>query len=206
MQTFKTSWADDFRLAVINMMIDKIEGEYSDDAADSGGKTKYGITEATARRRGYVRAMRDLPRSIAISIYTTEYWNKLRLTYVAQQYPRVAYKLFDIGVNCGTGRAGQFLQRALNVLNNRGKYYKDIAVDGAIGPASVGAFDAFASRRRRAGHRVLYNALNSLQGAYYISLAEAREKDETWVFGWLRNRIDLPVHVMVDSERYDLNF
>jgi len=38
---------------------------------------------------------------------------------------------------------------------------------------------------------VLCRALNCLQGAYYIELAERREKDERFVYGWLKNRVVL---------------
>jgi hypothetical protein len=41
------------------------EGGYSDNAADSGGQTKYGITEEVARAHGYTGAMKDLPLSVA---------------------------------------------------------------------------------------------------------------------------------------------
>ena len=46
-----------------------IEGGYSDNPLDSGGKTKYGITEAVARAYGYTGEMRDLPLSVARAIY-----------------------------------------------------------------------------------------------------------------------------------------
>jgi len=32
-------------------------------------------------------------------------------------------------------------------------------------------------------------ALNCLQGAFYVELAEKREKDERFVYGWLLNRV-----------------
>ena len=39
------------------------------------------------------------------------------------------------------------------------------------------------------GEVVLVRALNSLQGAFYVELAEKRQKDEAFVYGWLLNRV-----------------
>ena len=52
-----------------------LEGDYSDDARDPGGRTRYGITEAVAREQGYQGDMQDLPKSLAESIYKTHYWD-----------------------------------------------------------------------------------------------------------------------------------
>jgi len=47
----------------------KVEGGYSNDKYDIGGKTKYGIIEVEARKYGYKGHMRDMPLSIARDIY-----------------------------------------------------------------------------------------------------------------------------------------
>jgi hypothetical protein len=31
--------------------------------------------------------------------------------------------------------------------------------------------------------------LNSLQGSSYVEIAERREKDEKWIYGWFKNRV-----------------
>jgi hypothetical protein len=43
--------------------------------------------------------------------------------------------------------------------------------------------------RGRDGQVVLLRMLNALQGAFYIELAERREKDETFIYGWFRARV-----------------
>ena len=83
----------------------------------------------------------------------------------------------------GTGRAGKFLQRCLNVLNKRGSLYKDLTVDGGIGPATISALRAYLNSR---DEQTLVKALNCMQGAKYVELAERREKDERFVYGWLK--------------------
>ena len=47
-------------------------------------------------------------------------------------------------------------------------------------------------RGRKEGEQVLVKALNCLQGERYIKLAEKRQKNESFVFGWLGTRIELP--------------
>lgn len=181
--------SDAFDAAIADLI--GIEGDYADDPDDSGGKTRYGITEAVARRHGYQGAMRELPLAVAQDIYRADYWDAQNLDTIALHSPRIAWELFDTGVNMGTGRAGEYLQRSLNALNRRAIDYPDLEVDGAIGPATLDALAAYLVRRGKDGETVLLRALNALQGAAYIELAERREKDERFVFGWFLQRVKL---------------
>ena len=54
----------------------KVEGGYSNDKNDRGGKTKYGIIESEARKYGYKGDMRDMPLEIAREIYNKKYYHK----------------------------------------------------------------------------------------------------------------------------------
>lgn len=166
-----------------------IEGRFANDAADSGGATMLGITEAVARANGYDGDMRDLSLDKAIAIYRRQYWDAMHLDEVAALSESIAGELFDTGVNCGIMTAGKFLQRSLNALNRRAQDYPDVVVDGSVGPVSVASLAAFLAKRGRSGEVVLMRALNSLQGAHYIALSELRQKDEAFVFGWLLNRV-----------------
>lgn len=164
------------------------EGGYVNDLSDSGGETNFGITVAKAREFGYSGSMRDLTRANAFDIYSQEYWDKVKADDLLSLSPAVCEEVVDTGVNMGTGRAGKFLQRCLNVLNKRGSLYRDITVDGGIGPATLSALRAYLDTR---DEQTLVKALNCMQGAYYITLAERREKDERFVYGWLKNRVSL---------------
>jgi lysozyme family protein len=86
----------------------------------------------------------------------------------------------------GPRRAGTFLQRALNALNNRGTLYADVVPDGQVGPATLAALEGYLEERDR---DALLKALNCLQGAFYIELCERREKDEKFLYGWLKHRV-----------------
>jgi len=166
-----------------------IEGGYSNDPADSGGKTRYGITEAKARAWGYTGDMRELPVELAERIYKRDYWDIIHLDEVAALSEPVALEMFDTSVNCGPSVPVKFLQRALNIFNRGGTDYPDIAVDGLIGRNTLHALGAFLKRRGKLGSDVLVESLNSQQGAFYTDLAERRPKDEAFAFGWFANRV-----------------
>jgi lysozyme family protein len=103
----------------------KHEGGFSDHAVDPGGKTRYGITEAVARRVGYRGDMRELPLDLAKRIYREDYWNAVR---AEQLPPAVRYAVFDAAVNSGPAQSVRWLQRALGVTD-----------DGVIGPQTLSA-------------------------------------------------------------------
>src|SRR5262245_7262766 len=166
-----------------------IEGGFSNDAADSGGATRFGITEAVAREFGYKGDMASLPLDFAKEVYRQKYWNLLQLDLIASFSERVSTELFDTAVNTGVVFAAKSLQRSLNVLNREQADYPDVTVDGLIGPASIRALRSFLMKRGNDGITVLFAMLNSLQGAFYVELAEKREKDEKFVFGWFKQRV-----------------
>ncbi len=167
----------------------KHEGGYVNDPRDSGGETNWGITKRVAHQSGYDGAMKDMPKEKAFRIYARRYWDALALDLVEQLSPTIAAELLDTGVNQGVGRAAEILQRALNALNNVGKLYGDIKIDGDIGPATLAALTAYLDKRGADGEIVLHRGLNVLQGAFYFDLTERRQKDEKYLYGWLRNRV-----------------
>lgn len=113
----------DIRTALKQLL--EFEGDYSDNAADPGGRTRFGITEAQAKAAGYLGDMRSLPLEVAESIYKKYYWDAVR----ADELPgRLRYAVFDAAVNSGPSQAAKWLQRALNV-----------PADGAIGPQTIAA-------------------------------------------------------------------
>lgn len=101
------------------------EGGYSNNPVDPGGETMYGVTFRVARAYGYTGAMRDLPWSVAMDIYTKNYWAPIK----ADQLPdHLRFHVFDAAVNSGVGQAIKWLQRAAGV-----------AQDGVIGPRTLSA-------------------------------------------------------------------
>lgn len=173
------------RNAIIASML-TIEGGYVNDPADSGGETNHGVTARVARKGGYDGCMRAMTEDDACDIYRRLYWDANHLDDIAALSTPVAAKVFDIAVNMGNGRAGEFLQRILNVMNNRGAHYADIKVDGDIGGQTVSAFRAYIAKRGQEGAMRLEMLLCCMQGDFYITLAERREKDERFMYGWAK--------------------
>lgn len=181
MTPFETAWARTL----------PVEGDFSNGLKDRGGATRYGVTEAVARENGYTGRMEDYPASEASRVAKLRYWDSLRLDSVAGVSLPVALELFDTGYNAGPGTAGKFLQRSLNALNREGNDYADVAVDGVIGGGTVAALLAFVRLRGQAGELVLLRALNGLQCAHYIGIAEKDRTQETFVFGWISSRVEI---------------
>ena len=165
-----------------------IEGGFVDDPADSGGATRWGITEAVAREEGHRGPMSRLPRPTAEAIYVRRYWGRMRLDDVARIAQLTAVELFESGVNCGTHRAATWLQVALNALNNRAERWPDIAEDGGVGRGTLAALTA-CTRDTPDADKLLATIINVQQGAHYIELTRRREKDERFLRGWFSNRV-----------------
>lgn len=182
----------DLKQRIINDIIE-IEGGYVDDPSDSGGQTKYGITKIVANKWGYNGDMKNLPYDIAFKIYSSKYWDVMKLDSIATISPYLAEELADTGINMGVVRSGRFLQRCLNVLSLKGSLHQKLVLDGAIGSRTIEALNKFTNSRRNDGVEVLLKMLNCLQGEFYISLAERREKDQKFIFGWFKNRVRLHI-------------
>jgi lysozyme family protein len=167
----------------------KVEGGYTNDPDDAGGETNFGITEAVARANGYTGPMKNMKVEQAREIYKSEYITGPRFDRVYALSPQIASELIDTGVNMGQSVAAKMLQRCLNVFNDKGKLYPDLEVDGKIGPGTCKALEAYLAKRKFEGEVVMLRALNALQGARYIEITENREPNETFVYGWFKNRV-----------------
>ena len=104
------------------------EGKYSNNPADPGGETMWGVTKAVARENGYNGPMKDMPTDVAKAIYRKQYWDACRC---ADLPPLLRYVIFDGAVNSGVGQSIKWLQRALKVND-----------DGVIGSKTVAAANA----------------------------------------------------------------
>lgn len=100
------------------------EGGYSNNPADPGGETNWGVTVAVARENGYVGPMKDMDQSVAKTIYSRKYW----LPAFDQLPYQVAFQVFDAAVNSGVGQAVRWLQRTVGTAD-----------DGKLGPITLAA-------------------------------------------------------------------
>jgi len=124
------------------------EGDYADLENDPGGKTRYGVTEAVARGVGYTGDMRDLPISLAKTIYRSLYWDAVR----GDELPDgIRYFVFDAAAASGVRQSVLWLQRALGV-----------AADGILGPVTLAT--AHAANPDRLKARLLSQRLRFMAG------------------------------------------
>lgn len=179
--------------AIITGILEREGSTYTNDPKDSGGPTKYGITQAAlSQSRGYNVTpddVRYLTEVEARNIYTRRYIDRPGFRAILTLSTAIAEEVIDAGVNVGPAVATIWLQRALNGLNRNARDYQDIEVDGACGARTIAALKAYLTFRQKNGEIVLLRALNGLQTEFYISLAERRTKDEEFLFGWLLNRV-----------------
>lgn len=174
----------------------KHEGGYVNDSDDVGGETykgvarRYNPTWAGWKVIDKLKNQAGFPRSAYIDsalddmvkdFYKALYWDVNLLDYCASQL--VANEMFDTGVNMGTGRAGKFLQKALNLLNKNGKLYRDVVEDGRLGKNTLKALEGCLSYR---GDEYLFKLLNILQGNHYINYMTKSPTQEKYAYGWLK--------------------
>jgi len=139
-----------------------IEGGYSNNPADPGGATMYGITQAVARAWGYQGDMQALPLSTAQAIAKAGYWDPYQCD---QLDARIGLNVFDAAYN--GGHPAQWLQAAVGVQQD--------GVIGAITIAAVRALDPM----------LVVARFNASRLTYYTSLVD---EWPTFGRGWT-NRI-----------------
>lgn len=119
------------------------EGGYSNNPADPGGETMWGVTARVARAEGYTGSMNLLPLATAKAIAKRRYWDVARCD---EMDPRLAFQVFDTVYNGGS--AIKWLQQAVGA-----------DPDGIIGPATLAALkraDPLQIIMRFNAHRLLY--------------------------------------------------
>ena len=189
-----------------------VEAGYVNDPRDSGGETNHGITFATSREWKSLWAkynwngdMRTLPEELAVEMYVKGWWEKMHLDVIHEFSPLIADKLFDFGINAGRGRAMLALQRWLTINNLNGKKYEDLTTDGLYGPATARALKAYIDWRGELGIKNLLASILCSQGEHYQGLAERRQKDEAFIYGWFTHRITADMqeyYSLIDSGKW----
>lgn len=160
------------------------EGGWSDHEHDSGGKTKFGITEANwARYAAQLHInceLRNITVADAKAFYFREFWEEYRCELLPHK--AIAAEYFDTAVNAGPSVAGKCLQRALNFVAFPG--WPRLAVDGVVGPITR------ARARLTLDKGLVLPLLISMNGAQW-SFYESLSEQNTWKFnhftrGWTR--------------------
>lgn len=123
----------------IDYIIKNNEGGYVDDKYDSGGATKYGISNRFLKvnkidinNDGVVnkKDIKDLTKGDAKHIYKKHFWNPL-YEELKDQY--VAYRIFDSSILMGKVKIIKIVQYTLRFHNIKDKINQTIEADGIFG-------------------------------------------------------------------------
>jgi len=183
---------DTFTKYMQPILAKKEGGEYTNNPADKGGATRWGVTEHVARACGYLGDMRDLTIDTALVIDRKMFWTQPRLDLIDPIMPGLAAYMLDLGVNMGPRWPAYFVQRALNVLNRQGQDYPDVEIDGVFGVLSRAALSAFLVKRGWEGGGVLMSMVRAQASVRYIEIAEHNPTQETFEYGWQHWRAYAP--------------
>lgn len=139
----------------------------TDDPSDSGGLTKYGISQ-----KAYPDLdIEALTEEEAKEIYKRDYWDRMHLDDVPEHLRR---DLFFAGVNMGIRNP---LNRALQEAVGAG-------ADGIIGPNTIKAIKSFDNPEQITRATLREGAID-----YYADLAERRPKDKKFINGWMNRAL-----------------
>jgi lysozyme family protein len=176
----------------------RLEGIYSNRIDD--GETVYGISRNYWTKLPMwhtvdeiTRSHRDpIPKLKALFEEKKEFYNDIKYFYQANFWDvnnldsvnaitqQVAEYVFDTGVNQGTGFAATMLQNGLNFLNRNQIRYRDLFVDGKIGPRTLAALKECI----RTDEARLLKVLKILRGERYLDILRRRPWDEQYI-GWI---------------------
>lgn len=158
---------------------------FSNDKDDSGGYTRYGITQATA---GSIANVKALTRESAKAIYRDRYWNSV---HCEEMPPQIALILMDFGLGSGPNTGAKHLQRVLGVSD-----------DGVVGNGTLKALSAFTSPTdiEKLSNRLINAHLGYLQSIYDHNPSQLK-----WKPGWTRRALFIKMDDWFSATKLDRN-
>lgn len=174
----------------------KWEGGLSDDPADKGGITKYGVSieflkdcyEVDANKLEEFditplpvsrQTIKNLTKQQAMDLFWWRFWDKLRLD---RFNVKLAIVLYDCAVNHGISRAVKFVQQACNSLG------ENIEVDGKLGNVTTSVILAVDQEH-------LANYIIGLRKAFYRRIVDNNPSQSVFLKGWLNRANDLGEYI-----------
>lgn len=161
----------------------KNEGGYANDPNDRGGETYCGISRKIwPNWAGWfiVDAHKPLKSNQIIedetlkqhvkNFYKTNFWDKCRLDEFLNF--NISACVFDFAVTSGTVNSIKAIQRATNYLNSN----SNLIVDGAIGPKTIVAVNAYKSPK------ALNNTFNWYRADFYNNIVVNDKTNTQWKF------------------------
>lgn len=173
----------EFSIAIPTIL--RHEGRYSNNPADSGGATNFGVSLRYLKQAGLLEeleleegdpthndmlAIQNMTKDEACEIYLKKWWTPYG--YSAFNAQVIGTKVFDTAVNLGAGRAHKMLQFILHLTE-----------DGVLGPKSYNEANAFPAAA------LLISYQNS-QAQFYRNLVAANPARQQFLNGWLARAYD----------------
>jgi lysozyme family protein len=161
------------------------EGGYSNDPADLGGETKYGITQdaiddyRTRIDGSFNLSPAQITKDQAIQIYD-ELIKTYRLDRIAD--PDLRAQVIDMMVNHGIGNTGTML---LDVLEKRGYDVRSGPNDNVIGSRTLGVIRDLVNQRNDRELMRISNELVRRRKEFYADLIRKRPDQRRFQQGWL---------------------
>lgn len=175
----------------------KWEGGLTDDAADRGGLTHWGVSIAFLSDRArhdadWLRVIgvqlpvtrktiQALTREQAEKIFRRVFWDPYRLDELPMQ---IATVLYDCGVNAGMPQSVKLAQRGFNACMPE----VHLVVDGVLGPLTRAALS------KHCTSTVLGKILDA-RVEFYASIVKKRPSQKVFLSGWLNRVKDLRTYV-----------
>ena len=157
------------------------EGGYSNNPNDRGGETNYGISSRFIQANGIkIKSVRDMTLQQAKEIYQVYFWNPLKIDSFKDDI--VQLFLFDTAVNCGAGRAIDFLQASINAISR-------IAVDGKIGQETIGTCNKITDKD--SDRNTLIELLRANRMGFYAHIVRTNESQRCFLKGWINRTKEL---------------
>jgi lysozyme family protein len=142
---------------------------YTDHAADRGGPTKWGITQATLASYRKIQVtpfdVAALTETDARAIYTELFIRRPHFDQINDE--RLRALVIDCGVNHGTGTAAKWLQTVTGVHD-----------DGVLGPVTLEAVNALPAT-------VLHRRILGLRIKFYGRIITNDPKQAVFAAGWM---------------------
>jgi len=181
---------------ILNYVLDKYEGIYSNDKDDKGGETVFGIARKKHPHLKLWNIVDSLKEStnfmyslehdkhlnnLVSDFYFEEFWKPLHCDIFPHS---IAAELFESAINFSPKSEIQILQKTLNLLNKNEQTYSDIEADGIFGQITLRTcnlyFDNFSIQ-------LFFKVLNVYQAFHYVNLMENNPVYEKFI--GLFNRI-----------------
>ncbi|USD31171.1 peptidoglycan-binding protein (plasmid) [Pseudoalteromonas sp. SCSIO 43201] len=147
----------------------EFEGGFVDDPDDSGGKTKYGISQNAYPNLDIAA----LTKAQAKEIYQRDYFEACKAHLMPE---KMAVLVFDTAVNMGVRSAIKLLQQAIKT-----------DVDGIIGPNTLRAL----KQANRVQGDNLFIEYQSLRAKQYAEIIARRPSNGKYAKGWFRRQFKL---------------